>query len=72
MPAKLITGPTFAEMLDPSKIQPNIREKALQAKDADPLDPINLFNISWKSGHNEICYEVRCRQVKNVSNLQWR
>jgi hypothetical protein len=26
---QLITGPTFAEMLDPSKIRKNLRKKAL-------------------------------------------
>jgi hypothetical protein len=47
---QLITGPTFAEMLDPSKIRKNLREKALAIKAKDPLDPLNLYNISWKDG----------------------
>jgi cysteine synthase len=54
----LVTGPTFAEMLDPSRIDPDIRSKALRAKNEDPLDPINLFNITWKDAENRIYYEV--------------
>ena len=44
----LVTGPTFEEMLHPNKIDPAIREKALQAGREDPLDPINLYNITWR------------------------
>ncbi len=54
----LITGPTFAEMLDPDKIDPRIRQQALEARGKDPLDPINLFNISWKDTDNGIYHEV--------------
>ena len=50
---KLITGPTFSEMLEPSRIRKDLREKALAAKTADPLDPINLYNISWKDDSAE-------------------
>ena len=55
---QLITGPTFAEMLDPSKIRKELREKALAVKAQDPLDPINLYNISWKDGSGRIYHEV--------------
>jgi cysteine synthase len=46
-------GPTYEEMLHPEKIEKSIREKALQAK-KDELDPINLFNITWKSKDNKV------------------
>lgn len=41
-------GPTFAEMRDPSRIPGDLRARAREAR-ARPLDPMNLFNISWKA-----------------------
>lgn len=54
----VITGPTFEEMLHPHKIPADIRDKALRARSADPLDPINLFNITWRDEHNEVYHVV--------------
>lgn len=54
----LVVGPTFEEMLHPSKIDPDTRAAALRARTEDPLDPINLFNITWRGPDNEIYYEV--------------
>ncbi len=54
----LVVGPTFAEMFTPSKIDPEIRAKALKAHSEDPLDPINLYNITWKDENNQIYYMV--------------
>ncbi len=51
---QLITGPTFAEMLSPETIAPEIRRRAAEAMKTDPLDPINLFNITWKNPDGEI------------------
>lgn len=53
-----IYGPTFEEMLDPSKISPDVRKKALAAVNAAPLDPINLYNITWKDAENRVRYVV--------------
>ncbi len=44
----MIFGPTFAEMRDPSRISPDLRQKARAAR-ARPLDPLNLYNLSWKA-----------------------
>ncbi len=55
---KLIIGPTYAEMLNPSKIPPDLRKRAGRMKKTDPLDPINLYNVSWKDANDRICYEV--------------
>jgi cysteine synthase A len=44
----MMFGPTFAEMRDPSLLPAGLREKAREAR-ARPLDPLNLFNISWKA-----------------------
>lgn len=63
---RFITGPTFAEMLDPSKIDHGLRAKALATRDRDPLDPINLYNISWKDGSGRICHEVLPPELTGV------
>ncbi|MFH0993151.1 MAG: pyridoxal-phosphate dependent enzyme, partial [bacterium] len=47
-------GPTYEEMLHPEKVDAKIREKALTAKVADELDPINLFNITWKNEQGRV------------------
>jgi cysteine synthase len=44
----VIFGPTFAEMKDPSRLPSDLRARARYAR-ARPLDPLNLFNISWKA-----------------------
>jgi len=62
----LVVGPTFAEMLDPSRIDPNVRAKALKAKNEDPLDPINLFNITWKDEKNRIYFMVLPKELTGV------
>jgi cysteine synthase len=50
MPPKPTTlfGPTFAEMRDPALLPPDLRERAREAR-ARPLDPLNLWNLSWKA-----------------------
>ncbi|MFP4078766.1 MAG: PLP-dependent cysteine synthase family protein [Candidatus Izemoplasmataceae bacterium] len=50
---KIPFGPTYEEMLHPSKIDPQLRKKALAAK-KDELDPLNLFNITWRKEDNTI------------------
>jgi cysteine synthase len=45
----LVYGPTYDEMLDPSLMPKDKRAQALAAVDEGRhLDPINLFNITWK------------------------
>jgi cysteine synthase len=62
----VITGPTFEEMLHPHKIAPQIREKSLKAKTTDPLDPINLFNITWRDANNQVYHVVLPKQLTGV------
>jgi len=62
----VITGPTFEEMLHPHKIAPHIREKALKARVNDPLDPINLFNITWRDENDEIYHIVLPKALTGV------
>jgi cysteine synthase len=47
-------GPTYDEMLDPSLLDKEIRDRALQALTQNELDPINLFNITWKDAANKV------------------
>ena len=46
--SRMLFGPTFAEMRDPSLLPPATRDKARSAR-GQPLDPANLWNIGWKS-----------------------
>ncbi len=62
----LILGPTFEEMLHPHKIAPDTRAQALEMRVKDPLDPINLFNITWRDGNHQIYYEVLPRELTGV------
>ncbi len=65
--SSIITGPTFAEMLDPARIDPAVRTRALDMKTQDPLDPINLFNITWKDANNTPYYLVLPRELTGVA-----
>jgi len=56
--SKYISGPTYSEMLHPDTIDPDIRQKAIKAIHDDPLDPINLYNISWRDQNNNLRAEV--------------
>ncbi len=44
----MIHGPTYEEMRDPSLLPPDLRRRALAAQREAPLDPVNLFNITWR------------------------
>ncbi len=56
--SNLIIGPTFEEMLHPHKIDPAVRAQAVRMKTLDPLDPINLYNITWRNADNRIYYHL--------------
>lgn len=62
----MITGPTFEEMLHPHKIAPHIREKAIKARVSDPLDPINLFNITWRDEADQVYHIVLPKALTGV------
>jgi len=63
---QLITGPTFEEMLHPDRIDPQVRAEAQVARSADPLAPINLFNISWRDASNQIQHIVLPPELTGV------
>jgi cysteine synthase len=62
----IVLGPTFEEMLHPDRIPPEIRARALELRESDPLDPLNLYNITWRDGQNRIYYEVLPRELTGV------
>jgi cysteine synthase len=47
-------GPTYDEMLNPGLLATELRERALRALKENELDPVNLFNITWKDGTNQV------------------
>jgi cysteine synthase len=51
--SKVPFGPTYEEMAFPNRIDKTIRQEALEAF-KDELNPLNLFNITWKNEHNEV------------------
>lgn len=61
-----VYGPTFEEMLHPETIAPEIRQKALVAMEKDPLDPINLYNITWKKPNGRVHYVVLPKALTGV------
>src|SRR5438876_2235070 len=63
---QLVLGPTFEEMLHPETIDADVRARAVEMKARDPLDPINLYNISWRNADNQIYYFVLPKQLTGV------
>jgi cysteine synthase A len=51
---KIPFGPTYDEMLHPEAMDAALRGKALRALKENELDPVNLFNITWKDGNNQV------------------
>ncbi len=62
----MITGPTFEEMLHPQKIDPAIRARADKARRDAPLDPVNLFNITWRDPNGNAYYVVLPKQLTGI------
>jgi cysteine synthase A len=59
-------GPTYEEMLNPQTIDPGVRERALKALEENELDPINLFNITWKDENNKVRKIVLPKELTGV------
>jgi cysteine synthase len=62
----MIAGPTFEEMLHPEQINAETRQAALAARQSKPLDPINLYNITWRDANNEIYHVVLPKALTGV------
>lgn len=64
---KIIPGPTYEEMLNPQKMEPSLRQAASAALHRDEMNPINLFNITWKDSKNKaraVCLPKELTGVK--------
>jgi cysteine synthase len=60
-----VFGPTYNEMLHPETLPATIRQKALAAR-ANELDPINLYNITWRDPENRIRHVVLPKELTGV------
>ncbi len=56
--SRAMLGPTFEEMLHPAAIDPAVRARAVTALTEAPLDPVNLYNITWRGPDDRIKYQV--------------
>lgn len=63
---KIPFGPTYEEMLHPETMDTAIRGRALAAIQQNELDPINLFNITWKDGNNQVRKIVLPKELTGV------
>lgn len=63
--SKIPFGPTYEEMLDPQTIAPAVRDKALKAA-KDEMDPINLFNITWKDAAGNVRKIILPKELTGV------
>ena len=59
-------GPTFTEMRYPDRIETAVRQQAMAVHDTDPLNPINLYNITWRDRQNEIYHFVVPPEITGV------
>jgi len=66
MARAFVFGPTFEEMHDPRRMDPGIRARALAAHRGNPLDPVNLYNITWKDEHDRVRHIVLPRALTGV------
>jgi len=62
---KIPFGPTYEEMLERDRIDPEVKKRALKARD-DEFDPMNLFNITWKDEDNEVRKLVLPKELTGI------
>src|SRR5260221_9245864 len=62
----MITGPTFEEMLHPQRVDLATRSKATEARTDAPLDPVNLFNITWRDPQNQAYHVVLPKALTGI------
>jgi len=60
-----VPGPTYREMLHPELLPPAVRARAL-AGAANGLDPIHLFNITWRDPANQVRHVVLPQELTGV------
>lgn len=62
---KIPFGPTYDEMLNPMKLDDKLWEDVLSAKE-DELNPLNLFNITWKNTDGVVNKVVLPKEITGV------
>jgi cysteine synthase len=65
-PSAYVFGPTFTEMRDPRQVDAKTRERARVARTEAPLDPVNLFNLTWKPDGEAVSHVVLPRALTGV------
>src|SRR5262249_39422678 len=65
-PPTYVFGPTFTEMRDPQQIDARTRERARAARSGNPLDPVNLFNLTWKPDGDAVSHVVLPKAITGV------
>src|SRR5690349_1231440 len=60
-----VPGPTYREMLHPELLPPGVRNQAAKGA-ANELDPINLFNITWRGGDRNVRHIVLPKELTGV------
>ncbi|MBI4816763.1 MAG: pyridoxal-phosphate dependent enzyme [Deltaproteobacteria bacterium] len=60
-------GPTFSEMKAPEQLPEQVREAARIARAADPMDPMNLFNLHWEDDLGEVLAVVMPSELTGVA-----
>jgi cysteine synthase len=53
-------------MLHPEKMNREIRKRALEVLETSPLDPINLYNITWKDHGDKVRHVVLPKSLTGV------
>ncbi len=66
MTRKIVPGPTYAEMRDPTRLTSGVRENAHSALSTDELAPLNLFNINWKNTGTDVEHIVLPKELTGV------
>ncbi len=64
--SKVPFGPTYQEMAHPETIEATLRAKALAAYEHE-LDPLNLFNITWKDENNKVRKIVLPKELTGIN-----
>ncbi|MEE9230563.1 MAG: pyridoxal-phosphate dependent enzyme [Acidobacteriota bacterium] len=59
-------GPSYGEMLQPSRLPAAVRRQALDARGRDELDPINLHNITWRDARDRVRHVVLPRALTGI------
>ncbi|MBI5365425.1 MAG: pyridoxal-phosphate dependent enzyme [Planctomycetes bacterium] len=66
MTAPVVWGPTFAEMRNPNLVPRELRARALAALEGDPLNPVNLYNITWHDAEGKVVAFLFPRELSGV------